>query len=166
MHQCKFWSSPAMCQTAMFGWTGVLVAGILEWYITSSIYEIMPKHVCSRLEDMWVVFCSLLSAGAMICACIRYMLRTGSGTFLYQAAFKMHTILITPSCSPLTTLAGAEAVQHTRCSSGAPGHTRTRTRIYTRRRAPLVRATNRGSITDRPHHPARKYLQQRESTAL
>lgn len=44
----------------------------------------------------------------------------------------MHTILITPSCSPLTTRAEAEAVQHTRCSSGAPGHTRTRTRIYIR----------------------------------
>lgn len=102
--------------------------------------------------------------------CIRYMPTGGGGTFPYRGCFKMHTILITPSCSPLTTVTGAEAAQHTRCSSGAPGHTRTRTRIYTRRRAPLVRATNRGSITDRPHHPARKYLQQqqqqwRESTA-
>lgn len=86
-----------------------------------------------------------------------------------------------------TAAAEAEAARHTCCSSGALGHTRTHTYTATRtaqshlgmatvylngsssppptptdpKRGTCARAQqNRGSITDRPHHPARKYLQQ------
>lgn len=82
---------------------------------------------------MYKIFCSLLSAFALrghdLCI---YKVYVEGWDVSVSGVFKPHTTLITPSRSPLTTLAGGEALQHTRCSSGAPGHTRTRTRIYKR----------------------------------
>lgn len=97
-----------------------------------------------------------------------------------------------PSSPPHVLLSGTAAVGRGSIAhmlqQYALGHTRTRTHTYTARRTAQshlgmvtvylngsppppqsvvhVRAhahtTNRGSITDRPHHPARKYLQQQQ----
>lgn len=122
--------------------------------------------------------------GVGVCLCM------GVLCSLFPALFwKCTYTLLTPSCSPLrhSSSRGRGSIAHM-LQQYALGHTRTRTHTYTATRTAQshlgmvtvylngsppppqsvvhVRAhahtANRGSITDRPHHPARKYLQQQQ----
>lgn len=93
------------------------------------------------------VFCSLLSAGAMIRACFKVYAEggRGGGTFPDRGCFKMHTLLITPSCSAshdTSRSRGSTALTLQQRCAGPYAHSLTHTYIFIYAATRATRARN------------------------